>query len=102
LGGGDITVSATETDASAITRVYNAVGSIRDINLTAGDASNAQIQTFAVSNVPSESYAKFELETEKERRAASKKGAKEAGKLRQEGKEYIVQDGDVLLFKFNV
>jgi GTP-binding protein YchF len=29
-------------------------------------------------------------------------GAKEAGKLRQEGKEYVVQDGDVLLFKFNV
>jgi GTP-binding protein YchF len=29
-------------------------------------------------------------------------GAKEAGKLRQEGKEYIVKDGDVLHFKFNV
>jgi ribosome-binding ATPase YchF (GTP1/OBG family) len=29
-------------------------------------------------------------------------GAKEAGKLRQEGKEYAVQDGDVLHFKFNV
>ena len=29
-------------------------------------------------------------------------GAKEAGKLRQEGKEYVVQDGDVLMFKFNV
>ncbi len=29
-------------------------------------------------------------------------GAKEAGKLRQEGKEYLVQDGDVLHFKFNV
>ena len=28
--------------------------------------------------------------------------AKEAGKLRQEGKEYVVQDGDVMLFKFNV
>ena len=28
--------------------------------------------------------------------------AKEAGKLRQEGKEYVVQDGDVLHFKFNV
>jgi len=28
--------------------------------------------------------------------------AREAGKLRQEGKEYLVQDGDVLLFKFNV
>ena len=29
-------------------------------------------------------------------------GAREAGKLRQEGKEYLVQDGDVLMFKFNV
>ena len=29
-------------------------------------------------------------------------GAKEAGKLRQEGKEYVVQDGDVMLFRFNV
>ena len=29
-------------------------------------------------------------------------GAKEAGKMRAEGKEYIVQDGDVLLFRFNV
>ena len=29
-------------------------------------------------------------------------GAKDAGKLRQEGKEYIVHDGDVILFKFNV
>ena len=28
--------------------------------------------------------------------------AKEAGKLRQEGKDYVVQDGDVLHFKFNV
>lgn len=30
------------------------------------------------------------------------KGAKEAGRMRQEGKEYIVSDGDVLLFRFNV
>lgn len=29
-------------------------------------------------------------------------GAKEAGKMRQEGKEYIVDDGDVILFRFNV
>ena len=29
-------------------------------------------------------------------------GAKEAGKLRQEGKEYVIVDGDVLHFKFNV
>ena len=29
-------------------------------------------------------------------------GAKDAGKLRQEGKEYVIADGDVLHFKFNV
>ena len=29
-------------------------------------------------------------------------GAKEAGKMRQEGKEYIVKEGDVLHFRFNV
>jgi GTP-binding protein YchF len=28
-------------------------------------------------------------------------GAKEAGKARDEGKEYVVQDGDILLFRFN-
>ncbi len=29
-------------------------------------------------------------------------GAREAGKLRQEGKEYVVKDGDIMMFKFNV
>ena len=29
-------------------------------------------------------------------------GAREAGKLRSEGKDYVVHDGDVLLFRFNV
>ncbi|MGQ0526705.1 MAG: redox-regulated ATPase YchF [Alphaproteobacteria bacterium] len=29
-------------------------------------------------------------------------GAKETGKMRQEGKEYVVKDGDVILFRFNV
>ena len=28
--------------------------------------------------------------------------AKEKGLVRQEGKEYIMQDGDIVLFKFNV
>jgi len=32
----------------------------------------------------------------------SEKAAKEAGKMRQEGKDYTVQDGDVMLFRFNV
>ena len=30
------------------------------------------------------------------------KGCREAGRLRQEGKDYVVQDGDVMHFKFNV
>lgn len=29
-------------------------------------------------------------------------GAKEKGRVRQEGKEYVVQEGDIMLFKFNV
>lgn len=28
--------------------------------------------------------------------------AKEAGRMRSEGKEYVVQDGDIMLFRFNV
>jgi ribosome-binding ATPase YchF (GTP1/OBG family) len=28
--------------------------------------------------------------------------AKAKGKLRSEGKEYVVQEGDVILFRFNV
>lgn len=30
------------------------------------------------------------------------KGCRDAGKLRQEGKDYVVQDGDIMRFKFNV
>ena len=29
-------------------------------------------------------------------------GAKEAGRMRLEGKDYVVQDGDIMLFRFNV
>lgn len=34
--------------------------------------------------------------------AGSMQAAKEAGKVRLEGKEYVVQDGDIMLFRFNV
>lgn len=33
---------------------------------------------------------------------SGEQGAKDAGKWRLEGKDYIVQDGDVILFRFNV
>ncbi len=36
------------------------------------------------------------------KRYKSESNCREAGKLRIEGKEYIVQDGDVILFRFNV
>jgi len=32
----------------------------------------------------------------------SEQAAKEAGKMRQEGRDYVVQDGDVVHFRFNV
>jgi ribosome-binding ATPase YchF (GTP1/OBG family) len=32
----------------------------------------------------------------------SEKAVKAAGKIRLEGKEYIVQDGDIINFRFNV
>jgi len=34
--------------------------------------------------------------------AGDMKRAKAAGKVRQEGKGYVVKDGDVILFRFNV
>jgi GTP-binding protein YchF len=34
--------------------------------------------------------------------AGSEAALKEAGKMRSEGKEYVVKDGDILLFRFNV
>jgi len=33
---------------------------------------------------------------------AGEAGAKEAGKIRQEGRDYVVKDGDIILFRFNV
>lgn len=35
-------------------------------------------------------------------RCSGEQGAREAGKLRIEGKDYVVQDGDVMHFRFNV
>ena len=35
-------------------------------------------------------------------RSNGETGAREAGKMRSEGKEYVTQDGDVMLFRFNV
>lgn len=34
--------------------------------------------------------------------AGSERAVKEAGLLRSEGKEYVMQEGDIVLFRFNV
>ncbi len=34
--------------------------------------------------------------------SGGEQGAKEAGRMRQEGRDYVVRDGDVILFRFNV
>jgi ribosome-binding ATPase YchF (GTP1/OBG family) len=34
--------------------------------------------------------------------AGSEQAARAAGKMRSEGKDYVVEDGDVILFRFNV
>ena len=48
-------------------------------------------------------FIKAEASTVDElRQYKSEAAIKAAGKYRQEGKEYVVQDGDVLFFKFNV
>ncbi|PAU95577.1 redox-regulated ATPase YchF [Aliifodinibius salipaludis] len=39
---------------------------------------------------------------DKYKELGSEKAVKNAGEMRQEGKDYIVQDGDVMLFRFNV
>jgi hypothetical protein len=35
-------------------------------------------------------------------RLGSEKSVKDAGLMRSEGKEYVMKDGDVVLFRFNV
>jgi hypothetical protein len=35
-------------------------------------------------------------------RYKGEQGAKEAGRMRLEGKDYVVRDGDVIFFRFNV
>ncbi len=47
--------------------------------------------------IRAEVYAIEDLEV-----AGSEAGLKAAGKMRVEGKEYVVKDGDVMHFRFNV
>ena len=64
---------------------------------TAPKAAGVIHTDFEKGFIKAEAYTIDDLRT-----YGSEAKIKEAGKYRQEGKDYIVQDGDVLFFKFNV
>ncbi|MDD2704648.1 MAG: redox-regulated ATPase YchF [Acidocella sp.] len=80
------TVGPKETRAWTIIKGTKAPGAAGVIH---GDFERGFI---AAETIAFEDYAAYKGEA----------GAREAGKLRVEGKEYVVKDGDVLLFRFNV
>src|SRR5688500_17511642 len=65
---------------------------------TKGPQAAAEIHTdFERGYIRAETIAFADFEA-----AGSQKAAKEKGLSRSEGKDYVVQDGDILLFRFNV
>lgn len=67
------------------------------VGTTAPKAAGSIHTDFERGFIKAEVYALNELKTHK-----SESALKNAGKVRQEGKSYIVKDGDVIFFKFNV
>ncbi|MSO84584.1 MAG: redox-regulated ATPase YchF [Rhodospirillales bacterium] len=64
---------------------------------TAAEAAGAIHTDFARGFIAAETIAYADFISR-----GGEQGAKEAGKMRQEGRDYAVQDGDVILFRFNV
>ena len=66
-------------------------------NSKAPQAAGAIHSDFEKGFIRAEVYCLEDLEKHK-----TEAGIKEAGKLRIEGKDYVVQDGDIMHFRFNV
>ena len=66
-------------------------------NSKAPQAAGAIHSDFEKGFIRAEVYSLEDLEKYK-----TEAGIKEAGKLRIEGKDYVVQDGDIMHFRFNV
>ena len=64
---------------------------------TAAEAAGAIHTDFARGFIAAETIAYADFIAR-----GGEQGAKDAGKMRQEGRDYVVQDGDVILFRFNV
>lgn len=67
------------------------------VGSTAPQAAGAIHTDFEKGFIKADTIAYHEFVT-----AGSEQAAKEAGKMRMEGKDYVVKDGDVMHFKFNV
>ena len=66
-------------------------------NTTADKAAGKIHSDFQKGFIKAEVYSFDDLQ-----KLESEKAIKEAGKYRQEGRNYIVQDGDIIFFRFNV
>ena len=64
---------------------------------TAAEAAGSIHSDFARGFIAAETIAYADFIA-----CGGEQGAKEAGKMRQEGRDYAVSDGDVMLFRFNV
>jgi ribosome-binding ATPase YchF (GTP1/OBG family) len=64
---------------------------------TAPQAAGAIHSDFEKGFIKADVYTLADLETYK-----SETAIRAAGKIRSEGREYIVKDGDIMFFKFNV
>ena len=73
------------------------VGIAWRLNSTAVEAASKIHSDIAKGFIRAETVAFEDLQT-----AGDMKAAKAAGKVRLEGKTYVVQDGDVINFRFNV
>ncbi|MCC7015910.1 MAG: redox-regulated ATPase YchF [Rhodospirillales bacterium] len=73
-------------------RAWTAVG-----GATAAEAAGSIHTDFARGFIAAETIAYADFIAH-----GGEHGAKDAGKMRQEGRDYVVQDGDVMLFRFNV
>ena len=100
---------------SGLVRVINAGYALLDL-LTFFTAGPKQVKAWTVSNGATAPKAAGKIHTDFERgfiraevtsfddfiACGGELGAKEAGKLRLEGKEYITKEGDIMHFRFNV
>ena len=91
------TVDLSKIQANPLKKTEDALPKMDEL-LAAGVVKTGDLLYITVA--PENSQA--ELIDSKYVKYNGEKGAKENGKLRLEGKEYEMQDGDVVLFRFNV